>query len=185
MLAKLLKNTKRRDLIVVSFLQAAVDRFHALVPKIDVAPGIAGAAVWIFGGGSPGPGVAAFQVPITFGPDRDHDRRARGPAHRDGYAWQNWFSGDDSDSADSWRTLIDMCVDGTMTAHPRAYERVLRSHPRPKLQRNALAGSRLLRSSAFCFRPSAALPSRKSRTAVSAGPRSSRPSIRPGSASSA
>ena len=131
-LAKLLKNTKRRDLIVVSFQQAAVDRFHALVPKIDVAPGIAGAAVWIFGGSSPGPGVAAFQVPITFGPTAITTAERVARAHSEGYAWQNWFSGDDSDSADSWRSLIDMCVDGTMTAHPRAYERVLRSHPRPK-----------------------------------------------------
>ena len=42
----------------------------------------------------------------------------------------------------------------------------------------------LVGSWAFCFSPSAALPSRKSRTFVSAGPRSSRPSMRPGSASS-
>ena len=130
-LAKLLKDTKRRDLIVVSFLQPAVDRFHELLPRIDVAPGIAGAAVWIFGSGSPGPGVAAFQVPITFGPTAITTAERVARAHSEGYAWQNWFSGDDSDSADSWRALIDMCVDGTMTAHPRAYERVLRSHPRP------------------------------------------------------
>ena len=130
-LAALLRKTRRRDLIVVSFLQPAVDRFHELVPRIDVAPGIAGAAVWIFGGGSPGPGVAAFQVPITFGPTAITTAERVARAHREGYAWQNWFSGDDSDSAASWRLLIDMCVDGTMTAHPRAYERVLRSHPRP------------------------------------------------------
>ncbi|HEU0023607.1 MAG TPA: glycerophosphodiester phosphodiesterase family protein [Thermoleophilaceae bacterium] len=130
-LARFLKRTKRRDLIVVSFLQPAVDRFHELLPRIDVAPGIAGAAVWLFGGGSPGPGVAAFQVPITFGPTAITTAANVARAHREGYAWQNWFSGDDSDSAETWRALIDLCVDGTMTAHPRAYERVLRSHPRP------------------------------------------------------
>ena len=43
-LAALLKNTKRRDLIVVSFNQDAVDRFHAQVPQVDVAPGIDGIA---------------------------------------------------------------------------------------------------------------------------------------------
>ena len=42
-LAKLLKGTKRRDLIVVSFQQPAVDRFHKLVP----------ASTWLRG--SPGP----------------------------------------------------------------------------------------------------------------------------------
>ncbi len=131
-LARLLKNTKRRDLIVVSFQQAAVDRFHELAPKVDLAPGITGAASWLLSGGSPGPGVVAFQVPITFifgGTKLDvttADNVAR--AHREGYAWQNWFSNEDRDAAGTWRKLIDMCVDGTMTSHPRAYERVLRKH---------------------------------------------------------
>src|SRR4029453_6944962 len=39
-LARLLRDTKRRNLIVVSFHQAAVDRFHELVPEIALAPGI-------------------------------------------------------------------------------------------------------------------------------------------------
>ncbi len=134
-LARLLKNTKRHDLIVVSFQQAAVDRFHELAPRVDLAPGITGAASWLLSGGSPGPGVVAFQVPITFifgGTKLDittADNVAR--AHREGYAWQNWFSNEDRDAAGTWRKLIDMCVDGTMTSHPRAYERVLRKHQRP------------------------------------------------------
>ncbi len=134
-LARLLKDTKRRDLIVVSFQQAAVDRFHELAPRIDLAPGIDGAAAWILGGGSPGPGVVAFQVPITFQLGGSPitittaDNVAR--AHRDGYAWQNWFSNDDRDAPATWRRLIDMCVDGTMTSRPVAYENVLRRHKRP------------------------------------------------------
>jgi glycerophosphoryl diester phosphodiesterase len=134
-LARLLRNTKRRNLIVVSFRQAAVDRFHELVPRIDLAPGIDGAANWLISGGSPGPGVVAFQVPITFqfgGSQLDittADNVTR--AHRDGYAWQNWFSDEDSDAPATWRRLIDMCVDGTMTSRPVAYERVLRRHKRP------------------------------------------------------
>jgi hypothetical protein len=43
-----------------------------------------------------------------------------------GFAWQNWFSGDDRDYAPSWRRLVDMCVDGIMTSQPAALERVLR-----------------------------------------------------------
>ena len=133
-LAALLKNTKRRDLIVVSFQQAALDRFHELLPRIDLAPGIDGAAAWLTGG-SPGPGVVAFQVPITFdlgGTLLEITTAANVTrAHAEGYAWQNWFSGADSDSEATWRALIDLCVDGTMTSRPRAYERVLRSHPRP------------------------------------------------------
>ena len=134
-LAALLKNTKRRNLIVVSFQQAAVDRFHELVPRIDLAPGIAGASNWLLAGGSPGPGVVAFQVPITFTTGgttlqvTTAENVAR--AHREGYAWQNWFSNDDRDAPATWRRLIDICVDGTMTSRPVAYERVLRRHPRP------------------------------------------------------
>jgi glycerophosphoryl diester phosphodiesterase len=134
-LARLLKNTSRRNLIVVSFQQAAVGRFHELAPRIDLAPGIDGAANWLLGGGSPGPGVVAFQVPITFQFGGSllnvttADNVAR--AHRDGYAWQNWFSNDDRDAPATWRRLIDMCVDGTMTSRPVAYEKVLRSHKRP------------------------------------------------------
>ena len=134
-LARMLKGTTHKKLIVVSFQQAAVDRFHELVPKTDLAPGIDGAASYLLGGGSPGDGVVAFQVPITFqfgGSLLDvttADNVAR--AHRDGYAWQNWFSDDDRDAPATWRKLIDMCVDGTMTSRPVAYERVLRRHKRP------------------------------------------------------
>jgi glycerophosphoryl diester phosphodiesterase len=134
-LARLLRRTSRRDLIVASFQQPAVDRFHELLPRIDVAPGIDGAANWLIAGGSPGPGVAAFQVPITYElagttiPVTTPENVAR--AHREGYAWQNWFSGDDRDAPATWRRLIDMCVDGIMTSRSRALERVLRRHERP------------------------------------------------------
>ena len=134
-LARLLKDVRRRDLIVVSFQQVAVDRFHELVPRIDLAPGITGFAEWL-GNSSPGPGVVAFQVPITymFGSQRLDITTAANVAraHREGYAWQNWFGDDDHDDAPTWRRLIDMCVDGTMTSHPRAYEKVLRAHKRPR-----------------------------------------------------
>ena len=134
-LARLLRRTTRRDLIVASFQQPAVDRFHELLPRIDLAPGISGAANWLLAGGSPGPGVAAFQVPITFEQAGSRiqvttpENVAR--AHSEGYAWQNWFSGDDRDAPAAWRRLIDMCVDGIMTSRSRALERVLRRHERP------------------------------------------------------
>jgi glycerophosphoryl diester phosphodiesterase len=133
-LARALRNTARHDLIVFSFEQAAVDRFHQLVPRIDVAPGFLGAADWLTRR-SPGPGVVALQVPIIFrfaGTPIEvttADNVAR--AHSEGYAWQNWFSADDSDAPPTWRSLIDMCVDGIMTSRPRALELVLRAHQRP------------------------------------------------------
>jgi glycerophosphoryl diester phosphodiesterase len=133
-LARLLRKTKRRNLIVASFQQPAVDRFHELVPRIDVSPGTAGVANWLLAGGSPGDGVAAFQVPITFRQGgtllqvTTPENVAR--AHDEGYAWQNWFSGDDRDAPATWRRLIDMCVDGIMTSRSSALEKVLRRHER-------------------------------------------------------
>ena len=96
-LAKALKGTRRRDIIVTSFRQQAIDRFHALAPAIALAPGIDGATAW-FGGGSPGEGVVAFQLPITYDvngqrlPITTAENVAR--AHREGYAWQTWLSDD-------------------------------------------------------------------------------------------
>ena len=40
----LLSKSKRRDLIVASFQQPAIDRFHELAPAIGLAPGVDGAA---------------------------------------------------------------------------------------------------------------------------------------------
>jgi glycerophosphoryl diester phosphodiesterase len=134
-LAALLGKTSRRDLIVVSFKQKAVDRFHELAPAIDVAPGIDGAAAYLLGGGSPGAGVVAFQLPITYrlGDQTFSVTNAENVAraHRDGYAWHTWLS-DDGESPATWRQLIDWCVDGVMTARPVAFEKVLRGHPAPE-----------------------------------------------------
>jgi glycerophosphoryl diester phosphodiesterase len=128
-LAALLKNTKRRDLIVVSFNQNAVNRFHELAPKVPLAPGIGGSADWFLGGKSPGPNVVAFQLPITyeFGGQllnittADNVRRA----HQDGYAWHTWLS-NDGESRATWKKLLSWCVDGVMTARPLAFEKLLR-----------------------------------------------------------
>ncbi len=119
---------------MASFRQQAVDRFHALAPEIALAPGIDGAAAWLLGGGSPGDGVVAFQLPITYEtggqrvPITTAENVAR--AHREGYAWHTWLS-DDGESVATWRTLIDQCVDGVMTARPVAFERTLRKHGAP------------------------------------------------------
>jgi glycerophosphoryl diester phosphodiesterase len=134
-LAELLRGSSRRDLIVVSFKQQAVDRFHQLAPAIGVAPGDDGAAAFLLGGGSPGDGVVAFQLPITFelGDQTLSVTNAENvaKAHGAGYAWYTWLS-DDGESPATWRQLIDWCVDGVMTARPVAFEKVLRSHPAPE-----------------------------------------------------
>ncbi len=133
-LARTLRGTGRRDLIVVSFRQEAVDRFRELAPGVPVAPGIAGAARYLLGGESPGEGVVALQLPITYAlggrvldvTTPENVRRA----HADGLAWHVWLS-DDGESPAIWRSLIGWCVDGVMTARPTAFERVLRETPPP------------------------------------------------------
>jgi glycerophosphoryl diester phosphodiesterase len=128
-LARTLKSTKRRDVIVVSFKQEAVDRFHQLVPALPVAPGIGGAANWLLGGKSPGDGVVAFQLPITYQLGGQtlqittKDNVAR--AHSEGYAWHTWLS-DDGESPTIWGSLLDMGVDGVMTAKPKEFAALLR-----------------------------------------------------------
>ena len=129
-LARTLRGVTRKDLIVVSFKQEAVDRFHQLRPNISVAPGIGGSADYLLGGKSPGAGVVAFQLPITYvlnGSKLDITNAERvAQAHRDGYAWQVWFGDDDPDAPATWRKLISWDVDGVMTARPKAFETVLR-----------------------------------------------------------
>ncbi len=134
-LAAQLRASPRRDLIVVSFRQAAVDRFHQLAPAIPVAPGVDGSAAFLLGGGSPGDGVVAFQLPITYdlgGTVLDVTTPENvAKAHAAGYAWHTWLSAD-GESPATWTSLIDWCVDGVMTARPKAFERVLRDHPAPE-----------------------------------------------------
>jgi glycerophosphoryl diester phosphodiesterase len=133
-LGALLKHSARRDLIVVSFKQEAVDRFHQIAPRIPLAPGIGGSASFLLGNASPGPNVVAFQLPITYELNgttlnvTTAENVAR--AHKAGYAWHTWLS-DDGESPATWTKLIDWCVDGVMTAQPVAFERVLKRHRRP------------------------------------------------------
>jgi glycerophosphoryl diester phosphodiesterase len=135
-LARELAGTNRNDLIVVSFQQPAVDRFHELAPRVGVAPGVTGVAGWVLDGTAPASGTVAFQLPVTFkfGQTVFNVTTAEnvGRAHSEGYAVHTWFSGDDVDGTETWPTLVDRCVDGIMTSHPVELERTLRSHRPPR-----------------------------------------------------
>ena len=130
LLAATLKRVGRTDIVVASFSQKAIDRFHELAPRVPVSPGIDGAARFILQNQSPGDGVVAFQVPITFefGGTKltitTPDFVAR--AHEAGYAVHVWLSNDREDDA-TYRKLLRMCVDGIMAAKPARLDRVMRS----------------------------------------------------------
>jgi glycerophosphoryl diester phosphodiesterase len=129
LLAAMLENTRRHDLIVVSFNQPAVDRFHELVPQVDVAPGIDGISRFLLSGASAGNGVVALQIPITF-ETGGQTLQVTTPesvlrSHRAGYAVHVWLSNDE-ENRQVYDRLLDMCVDGIMAAAPRALEHRLR-----------------------------------------------------------
>lgn len=131
--ARVVKASKRRDVIVVSFKQPAVDRFAELAPDVPLAPGVSGIADWLLAGKQPGAGTVAFQVPITYEFNASKltitTREAVARAHRDGFAWHVWFGDDDVDAPATWRRLASWCVDGIMTARPRALAAELRRNP--------------------------------------------------------
>jgi glycerophosphoryl diester phosphodiesterase len=135
-LARELAPLSRDDLIVVSFQQPAVDRFHELAPRVGVAPGITGVAGWVLDGTAPASGTVAFQIPVTFkfGQTVFNVTTAENVdrAHKEGYAVHTWFSGDDIDGPETWPTLVDRCTDGIMTSHPVQLERTLKSHRPPR-----------------------------------------------------
>ncbi|MDX8152771.1 glycerophosphodiester phosphodiesterase family protein [Patulibacter brassicae] len=123
LLADLLKRVPHPPLIVVSFQQAAVDRFRELAPSIPVAPGITGVALFLATGLTP-PGTQALQVPPKqFGltlVTKEFVTRA----HAMNQAVHVWFSGQE-ESDRVYRQMLDLGVDGMMPAAPRALERVL------------------------------------------------------------
>jgi len=127
LLAELLNGTSRRDLIVVSFNQEAVGRFHELAPEIDIAPGLTG-LVGYFLNDEPMPdadAVVAIQVPTQFG-DIDVLTPERVlQAHRAGWAVHIWLSGNEENKR-VYNDILDHCVDGIMPARPTALEQVLR-----------------------------------------------------------
>ena len=130
LLGRQLARSRRRDVIVVSFNQPAVNRFHELAPRIPVAPGIDGIAGFLLGGSSPGEGVVALQIPITYELG-GQTLAVTTPesvltTHRAGYAVHVWLSGGE-ESRRVYDRLLDMCVDGIMAAKPLALERRLKA----------------------------------------------------------
>ncbi|MCW2997771.1 MAG: glycerophosphoryl diester phosphodiesterase, partial [Solirubrobacterales bacterium] len=131
LLVALLDRVPSPPLVVVSFNQDAVDRFHAAMPQIAVAPGITGVATFFATGIAPA-GTAALQVPPSFSGltimTPDFVRRA----HAAGHAVHVWFSGQE-ESERVYDAMLDMGADGLMPAKPRALEKVLcaRRAPRP------------------------------------------------------
>ena len=124
---------RSEGVMVASFHDDALLRFHQQAPQIDLAPGIAGVAAYKLSGTRPPEGTKAFQVPIEFNGISVTDEEFVTRAHADGYGVHVWTVNDPAEM----NMLLDWGVDGIMTAEPIRLEEVLCERgearpPRPK-----------------------------------------------------
>ena len=141
-IARELLRSGRRDVIVASFDQSAVELFHSLAPKIGVAPGTAAIADFLLEQKNPGPGVAAIEAPLTYPYQGAVVEVTNQPfvdqAHAAGYPWFAWFNYEagteiiyDIDGPTNWTKLVGLCVDGIISSRPAALAKTLRGAKSP------------------------------------------------------
>jgi len=122
---------RTRGIIVASFNDEALARFHQLAPKIDTAPGVAGVAGYVLGNVPPPEGTKALQVPMRFSGIPVVTPEFIAKAHGDGYGIHVWTIDDEATMKD----LFDLGVDGIMSAQPMRLEKAMCNVdvPRPPL----------------------------------------------------
>jgi glycerophosphoryl diester phosphodiesterase len=108
-------------IVVASFNDAALTRFHQLAPQIDLAPGTAAVAAYKAADVPPPEGTKVFQVPMEFGGVPVTDEAFVEQVHADGYAIHVWTINDEP----TMEQLLEWEVDGIMTAEPARLEKVL------------------------------------------------------------
>lgn len=136
-LAAFLNARDRTDVIVVSFHDEAIDRFHMLAPKIPIAPGLAKVAAYFQTGAPLGDGYVALQVPPTFSGITVMTPEFVKRAHDDGYAVHTWIDSSDENAA-FYDSMVGMCADAIMTAYSDRLEGVLRDRGYFRLGRGGL-----------------------------------------------
>ena len=122
--AELKRLGRSAGVIVASFNDAALARFHELAPDVGLAPATGAVAAFKLANVPPPEGTVAFQVPITFGGVGVTDAEFVERAHAQGYAVHVWLSGQ-REAPDVYEQLLDWNVDGVMAAEPTSLERVL------------------------------------------------------------
>jgi glycerophosphoryl diester phosphodiesterase len=124
-LATFLNSTGRTDVIVVSFHDEALERFHQLAPRIPLAPGLGKTAAYVQSGALLGDGYVALQVPPNFQGVTVMTPAFVERAHRDGYAVHTWIDSSDENAA-FYDQMFGMCADAIMTAYSDRLEGVMR-----------------------------------------------------------
>lgn len=126
LLAEFLKDLGRSDVIVTSFNDIALSKFHKLAPEVSLAPSTAGLAAYYFTGKKPIDGTVALQIPVTlYGTTRIATPKFIKRAHADGYAVHVWFSGTADEDEATYNTIVDACADALMPARPQFLEQLL------------------------------------------------------------
>ncbi|MSW53214.1 MAG: hypothetical protein F2817_20300, partial [Actinobacteria bacterium] len=143
-LAAFLRPSPRRDVVVVSFDQASIDRFHARAPQIPVAAGVQAAIEFLLLGQSLPPGTVALQLPFSFSPgsiglkvpgldDVAQLNLAQSwvtqRAHDNGIAVHYW---EVPETEEAYRQVVGVCGDGIMTTRPTRLQAFLDRTPVPR-----------------------------------------------------
>jgi glycerophosphoryl diester phosphodiesterase len=118
------RSERADEVIVVSFNDAAVGRFHELAPAFGTAPGLATVTSYFLTGLGPPAYHEAIQIPVQFEGIRVATRAFVARAHADGFA-VHIFPDHEEESDELYRELHSYCVDGIMTAYPTRYEAFL------------------------------------------------------------
>ncbi|MCK9250426.1 MAG: hypothetical protein M0P31_15805 [Solirubrobacteraceae bacterium] len=145
-LADLLAPLGRRDVVVASFVQEAIDRFKARAPDVPVSAGVAASVGFLLLGQDLPPGTVALQLPFAFdpgsigikGPVLDDlpvelnlaQRWVTDRAHAAGVAVHYWQV-PETDAA--YRQVVDVCGDGIMTTSPTVLEGFLERADVPRM----------------------------------------------------
>ena len=112
---------RTKGIVVASFNDAALARFHELAPQIDMAPATGGVAGYVLGGTPPPEGSKVFQVPMKFSGIPVVTPEFVDKAHSDGYAVHPWTIDDE----ETMKYLFELGVDGIMSAQPMRLEKTM------------------------------------------------------------
>lgn len=150
MAAVLTKYRRFGDAVVVSFSDAALQRFRLDAPAVNTAAGLLTTAAFYAttGAGTPLPGapnpqIVALQPPTFFAGIEVPTADFVADAHARGLAVHVWAASEADETAARYRALIANGIDGFMTDYPTRFEAALRPE-----ERYVSAGERAARARA-------------------------------------
>lgn len=141
-LAALLRGYPGSNVIVVSFEQSAIDRFHASSPDTPLAAGTTAAASFLLLGVPLPPGTAALQLPYELTTDsiglhlgldlpiRLAEDWVTTKSHNAGVAVHYWEVPENQEAYDR---VFGVCGDAVMTTDPARFEAALEQSGRPRV----------------------------------------------------